>query len=130
MLKVSTFPHQFPFETSQVGVGAGGAGLGLVVAGAVVGLEVADAEGAGVVLSVGALDDFVEILGVGTLDDALVGTDVGLLAGEAIGFDVGLGLLDEEDESLKERYQFVRSVSPRQSPTVTPFQPLALIRSK
>jgi len=32
--------------------------------------------------------------------------------------------------SLKERYQFVLSVSPRHSPTVTPFQPLALMTSK
>ena len=35
-----------------------------------------------------------------------------------------------ESESLKERYQFDLSVSPRHSPTVTPFQPFALITSK
>jgi hypothetical protein len=100
---MSIFPHHFPLETSQVGVGAG--------------LEV--------LLVVGAVD--------------LVGEEVGvvlvaLLFVDVMGLEVEVGALveveDEDDEeSLKERYQFERSVSPRHPPTVTPFQPLALMRS-
>jgi hypothetical protein len=44
--------------------------------------------------------------------------------------DVEDAMREELVEVLKERYQFERSVSPRQSPAVTPFQPLALMRSK
>ena len=36
----------------------------------------------------------------------------------------------EEGEDDKERYQFSLSVSPRHSAAVTPFHPLALIKSK
>lgn len=45
--------------------------------------------------------------------------------------EVDKGTTEEvEDDSLKERYQFDRSLSPRHSPTVTPFHPFRCMRSK
>ncbi len=56
-----------------------------------------------------------------------------LLVVEIVGLKVGTDNEDDEEdevESLNDRYQFFRSVSPRHSPTVTPFHFLALMRSK
>lgn len=64
---------------------------------------------------------------VGTVDTVEVRNDVELFP--ARDEDEGCAELEELEELPSVRYQFVRFVSPRQSPTVTPFQPLALIRS-
>jgi len=65
---------------------------------------------------------------VGVVD--LVGEEAGVMLVALLVVDViGLEVEGEEEESLKERYQFDRSVSLRHSPTVTPFQPLAWMRS-
>jgi len=61
---------------------------------------------------------------------AVVGLEGGVVVAGLLVVDVGtLVGVEDTEESLKERYQFERSVSPRHSPTVTPFQPLAWIRS-
>jgi len=103
-------------------IGDGAADL-LVVVGmtVVVGfeeIEVVVGAGLLVLIRMAVVVDFEEI-------EVVVG--VGLLVGAVVDFDVGTAVGptedDVEDESLKERYQFVRLVSPRHSPTVTPFHP-------
>lgn len=104
--KVSTSPHHLPFDTSQVAVGVE-IGDALVVVG-IVGVEM----GRLVELEVGVWTGREVVIAVET------GTDV------EVGVEDDEGKAEEvDDDSLKDRYQFERSVSPRHSPTVTPFQP-------
>lgn len=96
--------------TAQVGVGADDVGLLVAVGVVLVGLP----EVEGVVVG------FVGVV-------VVPGNEV---AGfEVVGVDVGAPDV-VDDDSLKERYQLDLSVSPRHSPTVTPFQPLFLMTSK
>jgi len=113
-VKASTFPHQLPFDASQLAVGLGVEDL---------------------LVAVGAMGVDMGILVVVRVD---VGVEVGMEVGLDVGTDVEIDVRVEDgrtedevgDEPLKERYQFERSVSPRHSPTVTPFHPFCWIRSK
>lgn len=109
------FPHQEPFCASQLDVAVGDDTEVLLL---VLDGDVVDVAG----LEVGTL--------VG-LDDTGVAV-VLLVDKEVTGFMIAVGVAEvaeaEEEESLKERYQLERSVSPKHSPTVTPFHPFCWIR--
>lgn len=99
LVKGSSCPHHLLLLIIQPGFGDVG---GVLVVG-------------GLVVVVGGLEVGVEVGGLNVVDG-------GLLVGEDVG---GTVVLEEEGN---ERYQFDLSVSPRHSPTVTPFHPLALIK--
>lgn len=123
------FPHHLPFWNAQFGVvGAGvvgvvgalldGRGRAVVVVGTMGVLVVETLAGGDVVVAL----DVVGLLVLITVVDTPVDSVTGLLVE---GADDGV----VDDEGLRERYQFAFG-SPRHSPTVTPLQPFALMRSK
>jgi hypothetical protein len=81
-------------------------------------------EGATLVAKLVDVEDTIVVATTVEVTEVLVDTDV-LAETPAVEDKVA-----EAVEPLRVRYQFDLSVSPRHSPTVTPFQPLALIKSK
>jgi hypothetical protein len=101
LVKLSILPHHLPLEASQVDVGVGAGVEDLLVV--------------------------VGVLEVETSVVVVVRVDVEIEVETDVEEDVRVedGRVEDvvEVDSLKLRYQFERSVSPRHSPTVTPFHP-------
>lgn len=128
-------PHQFPADTAHVASGVGDF-VGVAATAEVGCLAVVEAFTELVEVFAELVDDFTELGAVlvdlkvapggfsvpveeevAVADTAEPLTLVVAVEPGVVGMDV----------VLRERYQLVLSVSPRHSPTVTPFQPLALI---